>query len=173
MTDYATALAEDTVRIERDLPGPIEKVWAYLTESDKRETWLARGPMDLREGGDVELTWENDNLSKNDIPRPEKYAHKKTDTMRGKIVECDAPRLLSFTWGWPEGSVVTFELTPKGSRVQLVITHARLPDRPNKLGVSGGWHSHLDILVDILSGKEPRPFWKNFTKLQKEYEQRM
>ena len=30
MTDYATALAPDTVRIERTFPGPIERVWAYL-----------------------------------------------------------------------------------------------------------------------------------------------
>src|SRR5690606_33699249 len=100
MTEYAQALAEDIVRIERDLPGPIEKVWAYLTESDKRQTWLARGEMDLTPGGRVELTWENDRLSEDDIPTPEKYAHKKVDTMQGKVVDCAPPRLLSFTWGW-------------------------------------------------------------------------
>ena len=30
-----------TVRFERLLPGPIERVWAYLTESEKRRKWLA------------------------------------------------------------------------------------------------------------------------------------
>ncbi len=173
MTEYATALTEDTVRLVRDLPGPVEKVWAYLTESDKRETWLARGPMDLHVGGMVELTWENDRLSHDDIPTPEKYAHRKIDTMAGKIVECDPPHRLSFTWGWPEGSLVTFELTPRGERVELVVTHSRLPDRPNKLGVSGGWHTHLGLLEDILSGRPTRPFWKTFTRLEKEYEERM
>ena len=33
------------VRFERLLPGPIERVWAYLTESDKRSLWLASGAM--------------------------------------------------------------------------------------------------------------------------------
>ena len=173
MTDYATALAEDTVRIERDLPGPIEKVWAYLTESDKRETWLARGPMDLREGGKVELTWENGKLSDDDTPPPAKYADKPTHSLTGRILKVEPPRLLSFLWGSDGSSVATFELTPKGGRVQLVVTHSRLSGRPEKLGVSGGWHSHLDILADVLEGKPRRPFWKNYSKLEKEYEQRL
>src|SRR5690606_2035593 len=114
MTEYAQALAEDIVRSERDLPGPIEKVWAYLTESDLSQTWLARGERDLTTGGKVELTWENDVLPVSDTPTPEKYGHKKVDTMPGKVVDCAPPPLLSFTWGWPEGSLVTFELMPKG-----------------------------------------------------------
>jgi len=172
MTEYALALAEDTIRIERDLPGPIEKVWAYLTESDKRETWLARGPMDLRKGGKVDLTWENSKLSNDDTPPPAPYADKKVHSLTGRILEIDPPRLLSFQWGSDEDSVATFELTPKGSRVQLVITHSRLSGRPEKLGVSGGWHSHLGILEDVLEGKSPRPFWKNFSRLRAEYETR-
>ena len=32
---YGVQTAPDTVRIERLLPGPIERLWAYLTESDK------------------------------------------------------------------------------------------------------------------------------------------
>ena len=31
---YATATAANAVRIERLLPGPIERIWAYLTEYD-------------------------------------------------------------------------------------------------------------------------------------------
>jgi uncharacterized protein YndB with AHSA1/START domain len=38
MNDFATATATDTLRIERILPGPVERVWAYLTERDKRAT---------------------------------------------------------------------------------------------------------------------------------------
>jgi hypothetical protein len=29
MSDYGTLLGTDTVRFERLLPGPIERVWAY------------------------------------------------------------------------------------------------------------------------------------------------
>ena len=46
MNDYGELLDKNTVRFERLLPGPIERVWAFLTESDKRAQWLC--------GGDVE-----------------------------------------------------------------------------------------------------------------------
>jgi uncharacterized protein YndB with AHSA1/START domain len=172
MTEYAMDMAADTVRLERDLPGPIERVWAYLTESDKRAKWLARGPMDLREGGTVELTWENGLLSKNDEPAPESY--QKVHSIEGRISACEPPNLLSFTWGGePDSSEAVFELTEIGDRVRLVVTHRRLADRAGKIGVSGGWHSHLGLLEDILNGEEPRPFWKNFNRLRAEYEKRL
>jgi uncharacterized protein YndB with AHSA1/START domain len=173
MSSYAEEIAVDTVRIERLLPGPIERLWAYITESDKRQTWLARGPMDQEEGGVVELTWENEKLSQDgDDPTPERWKEKKTHSIRGRVLECDPPRLLTFEWGGEPGdSRVKFELTPKGDRVQLVVTHSRL-DQKGKLSVSGGWHVHLDILEDILENRKPRPFWKNLTRLAAEYETR-
>ncbi len=46
MNDYATRIAPDAIRLERLLPGPIERVWAFLTESDKRARWLAAGDVE-------------------------------------------------------------------------------------------------------------------------------
>jgi hypothetical protein len=34
--DYGVVTAPDTVHLERLLPGPIERVWSYLTDSEKR-----------------------------------------------------------------------------------------------------------------------------------------
>ncbi len=34
-----------TLTVERTLPGPIERVWAYLTEPDKRARWLGGGAL--------------------------------------------------------------------------------------------------------------------------------
>ena len=39
------------IRIMRTLPGPIERVWTYLTDPAKRAKWFAGGPMELRAGG--------------------------------------------------------------------------------------------------------------------------
>jgi hypothetical protein len=36
------------VRLVRILPGPIERVWDYLTDSEKRGRWFAGGPMEPR-----------------------------------------------------------------------------------------------------------------------------
>lgn len=174
ITDYAVPVSEDTVRIERSLPGPIERVWDYLTQSDKRATWLARGPMDMAEGGKVELTWFNSTLSAQNEPPPEEYSKSEGHSMTGRVLACDPPHLLSFTWnGETSESVVTFELSQRGGRVHLVLTHSRLASRGAKLSVSGGWHAHLDILDDVLSDKPARPFWSNHTRLKAEYENRL
>src|SRR5688572_17308230 len=49
--DYGVVTAPDTVRIERLLPGPIQRVWDYLTESELRGKWFASGELDARVGG--------------------------------------------------------------------------------------------------------------------------
>lgn len=45
---------------------------------------------------------------------------------------------------------MTFELTEQGSAVLLTVTHRRLANRDEMLSVAGGWHTHLDILLDRL-----------------------
>ncbi|HUK06032.1 MAG TPA: SRPBCC domain-containing protein, partial [Burkholderiales bacterium] len=55
----ATLIQPSTIRFERLLPGPIERVWEYLTVSEKRAAWLAAGEFDLRVGGRIELIVNN------------------------------------------------------------------------------------------------------------------
>ena len=59
MSEYATVTGPNTVRLERLLPGPIERVWAYLTEPEKRAKWFAGGPMEVRVGGRVEFKFRH------------------------------------------------------------------------------------------------------------------
>lgn len=175
MNDYGTVTAPGTVRIERMLPGPIERVWAYLTESGKRGVWLAAGDMDLRVGGRVELVFRNSELTENDEPPPAKYADIAGEArMRGTITACNPPRLLSYTWGEAYGeSEVCFELTPRTEEVLLVVTHRRLATRESMVSVAGGWHAHLGILADRLAGRTPPGFWATHTRLEAEYERRI
>jgi uncharacterized protein YndB with AHSA1/START domain len=176
MNDYGTVTAPDTVRIERTLPGPIERVWDYLTDPDKRGTWLASGTMDLRVGGRVELRFLNSGLSAPDDPPPPKYASHVGETrMPGRITACDPPHLLSYTWGGEsdDASEISFELRPRGNEVQLVLTHRRLATRGDMLSVAAGWHAHLGILVDTLAGRTPASFWATHTRLEAEYERRI
>ena len=119
MGDAALALGEfgvvpeaRTLRMRRVLPGPIERVWAYLTESEKRGRWLASGPMELHVGGRVQLTFRNSDLSAHAEPPPDKYKEYEETGFEGRVTRCDPPRLLSYTWG--SGSEVTFELSPQG-----------------------------------------------------------
>ena len=175
MTDCATvdaygALIEPTtLKIQRFLPGPIERVWRYLVESDLRRQWLAAGEMEMKVGAPVELVWRNDEL--NDPPSARPPGHDEEHRMQSRIVALDPPRKLAIAWG--NGGDVTFELEPKGERVLLTVIHRRLPDRATMLKISAGWHMHLDILVARASGEQPAPFWDGWRRLQQEYERRL
>jgi uncharacterized protein YndB with AHSA1/START domain len=172
MNDLGTATEQSTVRLERLLPGPIERVWAYLTESDKRATWFAGGTFDLRVGGKADLHFDHSKIS-SEKETPAEYKDKKSD-WPGTITRVEPPRLLSYTFGAtnPE-SEVTFELEPRGKDVLLVVTHVRLVERKTRVSVASGWDAHVTILSDRLNGVEPRPFWTTHAKLKAEYEARL
>lgn len=169
MDDQVIATATDTLRLERLLPGPIERVWAYLTESDKRATWLAAGDMTLVPGAPLALTFRNGSLTKDDDPAPPEHAvHDQDHGMTGRILACEPPTRLSFAWDGV--GQVTFELSPVGRDVRLVVTHERLDRREVRLNVSTGWHTHVGILADRLAGREPPGFWRTFKRLKAEYD---
>jgi uncharacterized protein YndB with AHSA1/START domain len=173
MEDFGEITGPRTVRLERILPGPIERVWSYITDSEKRGKWLMAGEMELRVGGRVTMTANNDRLSA-DKETPERFKDSKGKQITGEITRIEPPRLLVWEWKMdPEPSEVTFELTPKGNDVLFVITHRRLPNRDTLRGVSAGWHTHVGVLVDILNNREPRLFWKTFENLLAEYEKRI
>jgi len=176
MDDYGVVPETGTVRFERVLPGPIERVWAYLTESEKRGTWLASGPMDLRVGGRVDLRFRHADLPSPAEPTPERSQNDEgEDRVSGRITRCDPPHLLSYTWREEAGdeSEVTFELTPHGEEVRLVLTHRRLGDRAAMVSVAGGWHTHLGLLADRLNGLAPRPFWATHAHVEAQYDKRL
>lgn len=160
------------VRIERMLPGPTERIWEHLINSEKRRLWLAAGEMELAPGGKVEHLYRHRELSSEPTPEPFRE-FENSPVMLGEVTECDPPRLLSYTWPGDNGaSEVTFELFPEGKDVLLVLTHRRLPDTEMMVRVASGWDTHLGILTDRLSGNEPRGFWSTFGRLETVYRQR-
>lgn len=175
MKDLATldtygALSEPTtLTIQRLLPGPVERVWAYLTESNRRREWLAAGEMELKVGAPFELVWRNDELTDPPGQRPGGFAAE--ERMQSRITELDPPRKLAFTW---EGDgEVSFALEPAGDRVLLTVVHRRLANRPTLLCVAAGWHTHLDLLLARASDTVPEPFWDGWSRRWQEYDGRI
>lgn len=174
MSNHASFPDATTVQIERILPGPIDRVWAYLVDADKRATWLAGGPVATHVGGDVTLRFHNSTLTGHDDPPPARYANEDNGTLQGRVLACEPPHLLEFTWGIDaDASRVRFDLSEDGDRVYLRVTHRQLPDRATIVSVSGGWHTHLDILVARLDNRAPLPFWPTHGRLEADYAARL
>ena len=166
---YGELIEPTTLRIQRLLPGPVERIWAYLTDSDLRRKWLAAGAMEMEVGAPVELVWRNDEL--NDPPGKRPQGFPEENRMQSRITELEPLRKLSIAWS--NSGDVTFELEPRGSGVLLTVTHRRLPDRSTLLKVSAGWHMHLDILVARANDQAPALFWEGWARLHQEYDGRL
>lgn len=172
--DHGKFTAPGEVRLMRLLPGPVERVWAYLTDPEKCARWFAGGVLEQRAGGKVVFAMRHANLSPNETP-PEKYKHVHDPgvSFEGRVLRCEPPHLLSYTFGGDD-SEVTFELKPQDGKVLLVLTHrAKGEDLPELGNYASGWHTHLAMLVALLEGTPPPPFWATHARLFAEYQKHL
>jgi uncharacterized protein YndB with AHSA1/START domain len=140
-------------RIERDvlIDAPVERVWALITQAEHLGTWFgdAGADIDLREGGELELRWEEHGTS------------------RGRIERVEEPTAFAFRWapfkdpGGPEvlngnSTLVEFTLAAEGdgTRLRLVETGFASLDvstdqqTRNRESNSRGWSMELGELAD-------------------------
>src|SRR3954468_25073979 len=88
------------VRLVRLLPGPIERVWTYLTDPEKRARWFAGGLMEPRQGGKVTLQFRHSTLAPDEVPPAGYEQHHTTGIeMTGVVTRWQPPRVLGFTFG--------------------------------------------------------------------------
>ncbi len=163
--------APGEVRLVRLLPGPIDRVWAFLTDPAKRARWFCGGLLEQRAGGKIVFEMVHKNIAPGETPPPE-FAHVQDPgvTFEGKVLRCEPPHLLVFTFGSDE-SEVTIELAPEGDRVRLVLTHRTRGEERRELGnYASGWHIHCDHLIAVLADGPRPPFWSSHRILKAEYE---
>jgi uncharacterized protein YndB with AHSA1/START domain len=150
--------APDTIRLERTLDAPAEKVWRYLTEADLRREWFMGGS-DARPDGEFELVVDHDNLSDEPAPYPESYAAYKGNVWREKVTRFEPPRLLETSFQGGKNGVVRYELFPEGERTRLVVTHSGIVSGTGAQDFGTGWNSHMTVLQERLAGRGVKDFW--------------
>ena len=92
--------------------------------------------------------------------------------MSGRVLVYEKPTKLKFTWDEMHAggtSTVTILLKDLGDRTELHLIHEDLVPELQP-GAMGGWHAHLDLLVDLLKGDPARDFWVHFNALEAGYE---
>lgn len=173
---YGSISAPGTIRIERLLPGPIERIWSYVTEPERRRQWLAGGAIELRSGGCIEHIFRNADFAGSNETAPQKFASMDREIrLAGQVRECRPPYLLVYTWNGNDDdpSEVRFELEERGKKVLLTVTHSQLAQRGMMTMVAAGWHTHLDILTALLEARTSDGFWAKFARLHAEYDRRI
>jgi uncharacterized protein YndB with AHSA1/START domain len=150
--------APDTIRLERLLDAPVDKVWRYLTEAELRRQWFMGGS-DAAPNGQFELIVDHDNLSEDEVPYPESYAAFKGSVWTEKVIRFEPPRLLETTFQGGKNGRVTYELFPDGERTRLVLIHSGIESGTGAQDFGTGWNSHLTVLQERLAGRSVRDFW--------------
>jgi len=123
-----------------------EKLWEALTKPEFiQQYWYGcRNESDMRVGSKIESFGADGDRK-----------------WHGEILECEAPRVLRYTFdtrcsdaGEPP-SRVTFEIVP-GDPVQLTITHDEFPENSDVMKkVSGGWPGIVAGLKTLLETGKP------------------
>ena len=156
MNSFATRLDDSTVQFVRILPGPIERVWSYLADSDKRRQWLGAGALPARVGERFSLHIKHADYWPGEVSADQRQAmNNACHSMEHVLLALEPPHRLAYSFqpeGWEE-TLVEFRLTPEDTgRVRLTLTHSKLGSRPHAVDASRGWHGHLDILERKLEG---------------------
>jgi uncharacterized protein YndB with AHSA1/START domain len=129
-----------TIRFERIYDASEDDRWSALTDPSRLRGWLAPAGAELdgRPGGAYEFRMSEDE------------AHRTW----GDVRVWEPPRVLELGWNFAgqDGSIVRFELDPRGDETMLVLEHRSLPVEQS-VGYGSGWHAYLDALDDHLTGR--------------------
>ena len=150
-------VAPDTLRVEKLLDAPVDTVWRWLVDPALRKQWFAGGTS-IDGEGDLVLEFDHDDLSP--APYPPEFAKYKGAKSQERVIRCEPPRLLAFTWNGGKDGTATFELAPEGKKTRLVLTHSGISGPGPAANFGGGWLSHLAALGIRVAGGEVKDFWK-------------
>ncbi len=169
--EYGQFIKPTEVRLVRLLPGPVERLWEYLVDDEKRSRWFAGGPLERKVGGKLTLIKNDAKLAGSETPPPEFQQSSCGESMPGVVTRYEPPRVLAYIFGQSGQSQVTFELIPQGDQVQLVLTHrSGGSDTPLLNNFAAGWHTFLDHLTATLTGAPRPPLWALHSKYRSDYE---
>ena len=156
MKDSGYLTTAPMVQFERPLPGPVERIWAVLTDVRWLPGWYGAGSIEPRAGGAVELMGGH---------------------IRGIVTQWFPPRRLAYTWNvfnpgddaspYPE-SYLRFDLEPRDNDVLLTLTHLPVLERFEKLNAMG-WHTYLDMVAAVMHGEPVEPRDAYMTRNAKRY----
>jgi uncharacterized protein YndB with AHSA1/START domain len=170
---FGEIITPTTFRLERTLKAPIDRVWSYFVDGDKRSRWFTGGDSFSANGQAFSILFAHRNIT-NEKP-PERWAQMESGEfpMTGRVLAFDPPRLLAISWGDGEEHVseVRFEFEARGEETLLTLTHTKIDTLEHTRDFAGGWTAHLETLAGVLDGKPTNRFWADVVAAHEAYEQ--
>jgi uncharacterized protein YndB with AHSA1/START domain len=143
-----------TLRYERLLRHPPDKVWRALTEDQHLAAWFPTTIDGERAAG---------------APLAFRFEQVTLHPMQGEVTAFEPPSLLEFTWGTDR---LRFELAPDGGGTSLTLTVV-LEELGKATRDGTGWHQCLDSLERALEDQPERPDdMARWLKLREDYAER-
>lgn len=156
-----------TVRIERLLPGPIDSVWGYFTDTKRLGEWLMPGVIENKQDGLIEFV--SPPVTRDLVPSVQPETEDIVSC--GLIDQWDPPKVLSYSWNesvYDTSSHFKIELKESDGKVLLVMTHSHL-DPEWMVVTATGWHASLETLIALLKGEQTPDIEPLFVKLLSDY----
>ncbi len=172
MNDQGVMTGPARLEFVRVFPVTPEVLWAYLVQDEHRRKWLCGGDVEPRVGGVVVFDFDHRRLSS--APPPEQYADQNVVRLEGEVLVWEPPERLAFSWPGPDsetGTTVSMTLEAVAEGTELRLVHENLHVDDYRLGAAAGWHTHLDLLGDVLAGQSVRDFWTGYVETEAFYRQ--
>lgn len=134
-----------------------EAVWQMLTAPDKIPLWLAPGIIELKEGGEVKIAFEDSGIA-----------------IDSKVTIFEPDKVLSYSWssGDEPNRPLRFELTKVDEGTELTLSVA-VPKDEDPVKSCAGFEGHLEMLAAALEGV-PIPFpFELYLKAREAYQKLM
>ena len=162
----------NTLRFERTLAHPIEKVWHVLTDEAETAYWFPGRIVGARTpGAKVRFVFEakpagvmDDALAALIASKQAEFAKAPPEVFDGTLDVFDPPRVFALTWA---GDKLRFELSQVGEATRLVFTHQFLDADP--ADVAAGWHVSLDWLAKRTGDGSPPTTRAEFEAIEADY----
>lgn len=153
-----------TLRFERPLDHPPEKVWRAITENNELAHWFPAAIHGAREKGAALRFVMPPEPGQTPADSPVEGP-----TQPGEMLMFDPPRTLEYSW---DGEILRWELHPRNGGTLLILSHT-FEDESKAARDASGWDVCLASLESRLAGRPSEPFTpERFSKLFDVYAQR-
>ncbi|MBG9987683.1 SRPBCC domain-containing protein [Aerococcaceae bacterium DSM 111176] len=142
------------VTLEAEIEAGIDQIWSVLTDNVKIKEWFNELHInDLKPGGSISFLLQDEEIA------------------RYLITDLEEPHTFGFTWGEDGDSIVNFELEEIESGKTLLKFSEWVPEvTAHTVKDITGWYVCMEVIGQIVEGREPinRPqhFTKAFTEIE-------